>query len=119
MGTLSAFVLREANRHKEMMVFDWDKAARIIKERGSTNASAGLTGDWENTGGLIMMDGKPVPKKNTSLYLASTWATPKLMVDYDTIDCNRMQSTTPGWGSGTYWPDSALAMLRKSLSDSV
>ena len=33
------------------MVFDWNKAAQIIKERGATNASAGLSGDWEYTGG--------------------------------------------------------------------
>lgn len=33
------------------MVFDWDKAARIIRERKPSTAAAGLSGDWEYTGG--------------------------------------------------------------------
>lgn len=32
MNTLDAFVMGKANRDKEMMVFDWDKAARLIAQ---------------------------------------------------------------------------------------
>ena len=32
MDTLQAFAIGEANRDKELMVFDWDKAVSIIKE---------------------------------------------------------------------------------------
>lgn len=32
MDTLLAFEMGRANRGKELMVFDWDKAATIIKE---------------------------------------------------------------------------------------
>lgn len=39
MDTLTAFRIGEANRGKEEMVFDWDKAATIIKERGIRNAA--------------------------------------------------------------------------------
>lgn len=42
------------------MVFDWDKAARLIQEKKPKWATAGLRGDWEYTGGTIYEDGKPV-----------------------------------------------------------
>lgn len=38
MDTMSAFMIGMVNRGRERMVFDWDKAARIIKERGIENA---------------------------------------------------------------------------------
>ena len=111
MDTMSAFVRGEANRGKESMVFDWNRAAQIIKERGAKEASAGLSSDWEYTGGSILTDGKPTPKDDTYVFLASTWATPELEIDGETIDCYVMQSATPGWDAGTYWPESALAIL--------
>lgn len=108
---MTAFMYGEANRGKEQKVFDWEKAARIIKERGATEASAGLSGDWEYTGGEILRDGKPVPADDTYVFLSSTWATPELEIDGETIDCYKMESETPGWNSGTYWPEEALNIL--------
>lgn len=93
------------------MVFDWDKAARIIRERGVARASAGLSGDWEYTGGLILQDGKPVPERDTYVYLASTWATPELEVGGDIVPCYRMEQDAPEWGPKTYWPESARTIL--------
>ena len=62
MNTLDAFMMGEANRGKEMMVFDWDKAARLIAQRKPRIAMAGLRGDWEFTGGVIYEDGVLVTK---------------------------------------------------------
>jgi len=31
MNTWTAFAMGEANRRKELMIFDWDKAARLIR----------------------------------------------------------------------------------------
>ena len=101
------------------MVFDWEKAAPLIKERDAKNASAGLSGDWEYTGGPILRDGKPVPKEEACVYLASTWATPELEIDGETIDCYRMESATPDWDAHTYWPKTALSISEKSLSDAA
>ena len=55
MGTLKTMTELAGKRitDKEVMVFDWDKAAEIIKKRKPTYAAAGLRQDWENTGGLI------------------------------------------------------------------
>ena len=81
MDSISAFAMGEANRGKPAKVFDWDRAARRIKETGATHAAAGLSGDWEWTGGDILRDGKPIPEDDTYVYLASTWATPELQID--------------------------------------
>lgn len=109
MNSLAAFAMGEMNRHREQMVFDWDKAAEIIRNTGATYAAAGLSGDWEYTGDTIYKDGKPIKKCDT--FLASTWATPELLVNGEYIDCYRMKSETPGWDSDTKWPASALAIL--------
>ncbi len=78
MDSFIAFAMGMANRGKPMMVFDWDKAAKRIKETGARQASAGLAGDWEYTGGEILVDGKPTNDGYT--YLASTWAVPEIEI---------------------------------------
>ena len=67
------------NRNNPTMVFDWDKAAELIREYNPSYAAAGLQGDWEYTGGCIWDEAKPVFDNYT--FLASTWATPELMMD--------------------------------------
>lgn len=109
MNSLAAMEIGKANRGKELMVFDWDKAARLIRERGATEAQAGLESDWEWTGGTIFDDGKP--DTNSYTYLASTWATPQLEIDNDIVDCFRMRSDTEEWDAHTKWPPSSLAIL--------
>lgn len=109
MNTWAAFAMGEANRGKELMVFDWDKAARLIRERKPKCASAGLRSDWEYTGGTIYEDGKPVMDDYT--YLASTWAVPELNMDGAIVECYRMKHEVPYWNSDTKWPQSALDIL--------
>lgn len=110
----------DANRGNAMKVFDWEKAARLIRERKPTEASAGLATDWEYTGGLIYANSNFVPREDTYTYLASTWATPELDMDGDVVDCYRMESDVPAsWGDGDmadiYWPEAALAILNGEL----
>lgn len=109
MDTARTFMLGEANRGKEQMVFDWDKAAQIIKEKKPEIASAGLAGDWEYTGGMIWCNDKPYT--DDYLYLASTWATPQICIDGYYIDCYKMASETPKWGAHTIWPDSSIKIV--------
>lgn len=109
MKSLLAFTMGEANRGKELMVFDWDKAATLIKERNAQEASAGLSGDWGWTGGDILRDGQIITDDYT--FLASTWATPELGIDGEIIPCYRMKSDTPGWDYDTKWPESAMAIF--------
>jgi len=112
MNTLRAFLVGQLNRGKEQKVFDWDRAAQIIVERGATEASAGLSGDWEWTGGQILQDGQPIPQNDTYTFLASTWATPELDINGEIIPCFKMRSEVPDWNAKTYWPESALAILK-------
>lgn len=111
METIRAFVMGRACRNDPSMVFDWHKAATLIHEQRPSVAGAGLAGDWEWTGGVIYRDGKPVPKKDTYTFLASTWATPEVSLDGETSECFVAQNDSPGWDSETYWPESALAIL--------
>ena len=108
MDTASAFRLGDLNRGKEMRVFDWDKAARLIKEIQPSSARAGLEGDMEYTGGRIFEDGKILD--DSYLYLASTWAAPILVMGTYEVECYVMESTTE-WDEFTKWPDSARKIM--------
>lgn len=91
------------------MVFDWDRAAELIREHGARHAVAGLSSDMEWTAGDIFADGKPV--LDGGAYLASLWATPVLVLGGEEIECWKLQSDTPGWDANTVWPESALAKV--------
>jgi hypothetical protein len=93
------------------MVFDWDRAAWLIREFKATHATAGLAGNWECTSGPILEDGKPVDPEFTSFWLASDWAEPHLVLEGEMIPCWRLAYHAPGWDESTYWPKSALAIL--------
>lgn len=110
MDTLSAFARGQANRGKPLMVFDWDKAARLIKEKSPTVVSAGLRDDWEWTGGLIYKNHEIVEDGGT--YLASTWAVPEIMIDGEVESCYIMESENKDWNAYTVWPDSAKNILK-------
>ena len=112
MNTLIAFAMGEANRGKEKMVFDWNTAEMLIREKRPEIARAGLCGDWEYTGGTIYKGGKPV--KDTYTYLASTWAVPELNMDREIVECYRMQHEVPQWDENTKWPYSALTILSEA-----
>lgn len=93
-------------------VFDWDKAAMIIKDKIPTKASAGLSEDWSYTGGTIFENGKIVPKDETYVYLASNWATPELEINGFMTECWKYKDETD-WDSDTYWPKSARKILAR------
>lgn len=115
MDDILAFALGAANRKKELMVFDWDKAAKLIKELKPKWAYAGLRGDEANTEGCIYGDGEPIFDDYT--FLASTWAVPQLaMPGYVEVPCFKMKHEVPDWDSDTKWPDSAIRILSEQES---
>lgn len=111
MDTMQAFIRAKQAGEAEHRVFDWDEAARLIAKHKPEVAEAGLSEDWEWTGGEICRTGKPIAKDETYTYLSSNWATPALRMDGEEIPCWRLKSETPGWVAETYWPESALAIL--------
>ena len=115
MDTMAAYAMARANFGKELKIFDWDKAAEIIRDKKPRWAIAGLKGDMENTAGTIYEDNTPITDDYT--YLASNWATPILQIETDEgiqdIPCYRMKHEVPDWDSGTKWPNSAMEILTK------
>ena len=109
MNTIDCFAMGMATLGEEMRVFDWDKAARIIKERNPNIVEAGLKEDWSWTGGEIWENGAEA--YNPFVYLGLTWATPVLKIDGETIPCWKMESETPEWDADTLWPESAIMIL--------
>ena len=93
-------------------VFDWDRAARIIKERNPVRAAAGLTEDWFWTGAVIWENGEISTEDKP--YLLSYWATPVLVLeggsDYEEIECWLPAEETE-WDENTHWPESARKIL--------
>jgi ATP:corrinoid adenosyltransferase len=118
MDSMAAFGMAKsaAARGAKFMVFDWDKAAQLIKERKPKEASAGLRSDWEYTGGTIYTADEG-PAKSSYTYLASNWATPELDLDGEIIPCfvYEDEETNPNkWNEHTLWPETALAILNSN-----
>lgn len=111
MDTMSAMAMGFASQGAALKVFDWDTAARLIRDRQPDKAVAGLSGDMEYTSGSIYHNGEPVEEMLTDTFLASTWATPVLVLDNgEEIPCFLMSPDT-GWDEDTYWPYSAIKIL--------
>lgn len=97
-------------------VFDWHKAAELIRAYDLLNVEAGLAEDWGYTSGDILSEGERVPKEKTYVFLASDWATPVLHdVDADIVyECyihDTDEENPQGWNAYTYWPESAVALM--------
>lgn len=96
----------------DVRVFDWAKAARIIKDRNPETMDAGLLEDWPATSETIYENFSPVLDSGDG-YLASKWATPVLKIDDTYIECYIYANKTPGWYSKTWWPKEALDIINK------
>ena len=97
-------------------VFDWKKAAEIIKERRPSRADAGLSEDWSFTSGTIYENGSIV--KDSYTFLSSSWATPVICLYFNDsdgfteIDCYQDQSKCDYY-FGTKWPQEAIDILER------
>ena len=93
-------------------VFDWNKAAQIIKERNPEKALAGLAEDWFWTGGTIWENGHFSTEWKP--YLKSYWATPVIVLEIgdarEEIEC-WIPETETEWDEHTHWPESARKIL--------
>ncbi len=108
MNTMLAYERNMVTPDGHGKVFDWVKAAQILKDKNPDEAYAGLLEDMEWTAGIIWSEHRPYKKAYT--YLSSRWATPVLVIDEDYIECWE-PSDGSKWDSGTKWPDEALALI--------
>lgn len=106
-----------ASRNNPMRVFNWTKAAELIRDQQPYYAAAGLQGDWEWTGGMIWENGQIMDEDDTYTYLSSTWAIPELDLDGDVVECWIWMSDSPGWIASTYWPPEARALLEEGRNE--
>lgn len=96
-------------------VFDWNKAAEIIRDRKPTLAEAGLEGDWAYTGGVIYEDGEII--KDSYTYLASDWAVPTLVLnDEESVEC-WVYMDESDFNHDTKWPECAITILNSSKGE--
>lgn len=111
MGVLD---ISEATQHDGLMVFDWHKAAKLIKKKKATYAHVHLEGSEVNNG-WIFYDGSYEHDEVGVDHLASTWATPMLEIgDEDAIPCFIISDRREGgWDANTMWPDSAKKIIGK------
>lgn len=97
----------------KLRMFDFEKAAKIIKDRFSKHpdlvAEAGLQRDWAHTGGEIFRDGKPTSEDYT--YLASNWATPTLILSWDGEEQEELECSKEGSDSDAKWDEKSLKIL--------
>jgi hypothetical protein len=114
MDTMQAFMMGRANRGNELMIFDWAKAAHLIKENPNTEICAGLQGDWGYPRNIIWTEGHIVRRY---VYLASTWATPEIEICGVRQDCYVMEHDRPDWDAHTFYPSEALEILGLSKGD--
>ena len=102
----------ESAKNDKPKIFDWDKAAAIIKaklkEDPNIVAEAGLEGDWSYTGGCIFSEGKPVNDSYTYLY--SRWAIPTLVInDSESFECYTDDNSR--FDEKSKWDEVSLAIL--------
>ena len=111
---------REEGQKRTRKVFDWDKAAKIIREKNAESAMAGVRNDfdWEWTGGIILEKGEPVFSCGDCL--ETTFGVPEivLMDDEgfytmtDAIECYKEKCGETDRDNKRAWPESALKILK-------
>lgn len=96
-------------------VFDWTRAANLIKFHQPKRAEAGLAQDWGLTCAVIWRNGEPVKENDGQMYLESFWATPIIVFeDGKEVECWVHADDIPAgeeWDASTMWPQSSLAIV--------
>lgn len=103
MDTMIAFARGQAARASgaNLMVFDWNKAHRLLTESGVDQADAYLRGDRGFTGGCIWLNGEP--SNEDYVYLSSLWAVPVLEINGEEVECWQFEEAAPDdWDDA--WP---------------
>lgn len=96
----------------EVKVFDWVKAAQLIKDRNPEKVEAGLYEYWILSG--YIYDHGKIQDGGIACF-ASNWGTPVLHFgneEEDFIECWKYQHEVPEWNDKTIWPEEALAILK-------
>jgi len=116
---IEGFTSSRSNNKNPQKAFDWDKAAKIIKEilkkHPNLVAEAGLQSDWAHTGDVIFEDGKPSNEGYT--YLSSNWANPTLIIEVDGEEILELECFIEDgrFSCDSKWDDGSLNILGLKL----
>lgn len=107
----------QKNKDNPFKVFDWDKAAKIIREELEKDkdliAEAGLEGDWNYTSGTIFKNGESIDSEYT--YLCSNWAIPTLIINNEKeFECWTYQKLSR-FNSDSKWDEKSLEILKNGI----
>lgn len=112
MDPFDIFVNGLRHEKNERRVFDWNKAAQILRDRKTLTCKACIIEDYDETVGSILIDGEPALDFKFP-YLSSCYGTPCIVFeDCDFVPCWIPQSESPDWTGYTYWPESARCILK-------
>lgn len=109
----NGFQKGKENRYGDLMRFDWDLAASLIRASKTKEAECGLNGDYDQTKRVIYKDEEVVI--NEYMMIESTWAIPVLVIDNKVYDCFYYY-TDSFYKKPEQWPKSALVILKKEIN---
>ena len=107
---ISPKTFKHHSKNGKFKVFDWNMAARLIKELNPLYAFAGLLEDFNYTGGLIYANGQTI--YDNKCWLSSNWATPILLTDRTLHNCYIEQEENI-LDPKLLWPTEALEILKE------
>lgn len=98
---------------KSFKAFDWESAAKLIKERGAKEVSIGLMEDWDCTSVTILECGQVIKPEYSEHHLLSNWATPMMVIDEEEVECYYDNlGLEEARKSQELWPKVALEILQ-------
>jgi hypothetical protein len=109
---------QKGNTMRDIYIFDWNKAARILRERKPSMATAYIGGMREHTEVSIWVNHGPLLGCNAFLLSHDICGyQPRLDcgADYAT-DCAIKINDTDDWGPDTWWPESAIDILKGKMT---
>jgi hypothetical protein len=108
--------IRSSQESETHNVFDWVKAAQLIRDRRPLKAVARLAEDIDWTSVVIYCNGAIVD--GGTPFLASSWATPVLVLDDEEIDCF-VELIKDDSHYELMWPKEARAILSEAAAIDV
>ena len=90
------------------VVFDWDRAAPLIRAYRATTAYAAVGGGDPRV--AIVKEGKPALREPFKFAGTSVF---ELWIGDEVWNCFAPRSEKPEWDEHTWWPDSARALLTR------
>ena len=110
----AAFKAGRDNVNNKLKVFDWDKFTDYILSLGEIpeNVIIGLNGDFDNTNGYAIKNGKICKERDPSMWLSSTHCVPCFTFDNESCEECWLWEDETEYNRRTFWPEHCVAKLQ-------